>query len=68
MAALEQGDAELLLELLDLAADRGLREMQLFPGAGEGEQPCGRLEAAQQIERGQSLQPGRVGFRIPFNP
>jgi hypothetical protein len=54
-AALEQHDAEILLELLDQAADRALRDMQLPRGAGEAQMPPGDLEGAQGVERGQAV-------------
>ena len=53
--------AQLRLELLHLPADGRLREVQLFPGAREGQQPRRRLEAAQQVERGQPA----FALRIP---
>lgn len=35
LGALEQGEAELLLELGDLSAERGLRDVELFGGAAD---------------------------------
>src|SRR5205814_1005582 len=51
VAALEERYAHELLERLDLAAHRGLREEELGCRAREGEMARGRLEAAQQVER-----------------
>src|SRR6185369_477896 len=46
-AADEELRAELVLEALDLAADRRLRDVQLFGGGAEVERPRDRLEGAQ---------------------
>ena len=50
VAALEQHHAELVLELLDLAADRRLREVELLARLGERQVARRRLEADQQVE------------------
>ena len=67
MPALEQRHAQARLDLLDLAADGGLREKQLARCPREAQVARGRLETAQQVERGQLLaRDGRRvrGFRI----
>jgi hypothetical protein len=48
--ALEQRRAELVLELLDLAADRRLGQEQLLARLGERQMARRRLEADQQVE------------------
>jgi hypothetical protein len=48
---LEERHAELVLELLDLAADRRLREVELLAGLGERQVARRRLEADQQVQR-----------------
>jgi hypothetical protein len=53
VAALEERHAHELLQRLDLAAHRRLREEELGPRAREGQVARGRLEAAQQVQRGQ---------------
>ena len=55
--AMEQRHAEVILERLDLTADRGLREEALGGGLGERKMPRGGVEGEQQIER---RQPGGV--------
>jgi hypothetical protein len=50
-AALEQRLADLLLERLDLAADRRLRDEQLLRRAGEAQVARRGAETAQQVER-----------------
>src|SRR5439155_6068211 len=50
VAALEKRHADELLERLDLAAHRRLREEELGRGAREAEVPRGGLEPAQEIE------------------
>ena len=50
-AALEKGHAELLLELLDLAAHRRLGEVELLARLGERQVARRRLEADQQVQR-----------------
>jgi hypothetical protein len=47
----EQPHPQTLFQRLDLAAHRGLREVQLVGGAGEIQVPRGRLEALQQVQR-----------------
>jgi hypothetical protein len=49
VAALEQLHAELLLELLDLAAHRRLREEELLARLGERQVPRRRLEPHEQV-------------------
>ncbi|BAN47216.1 hypothetical protein PCA10_14840 [Metapseudomonas resinovorans NBRC 106553] len=46
-ATFQQGHPEFVLELLDLPAQRGLRDVQAFRGAGEIEGLGERLEVAQ---------------------
>ncbi|MNR33826.1 hypothetical protein D3C85_1515370 [compost metagenome] len=46
-ATLQQGHAQLLFELLDLPAQRGLGDVQAFRGTGEIEGFGKRLEVAQ---------------------
>jgi len=48
---LEQRDAEVILEDLDLPADRGLRDVQFLGGSREAEVPRGRLEDHETIRR-----------------
>src|SRR3954468_7119224 len=50
MAAHEERNAQLVLELLDLPADRRLGQEQLLPCLGEGQMARRGLEADQQIE------------------
>ena len=50
-AAQEERRAELVLEALDLAADRRLRDVQLVGRGVEAEQPRHRLEGAQVAQR-----------------
>ena len=50
MPPMEKLDAELLLELLDLAAHRRLGEEKLLPGLGEGKVPRRGLESLQEIQ------------------
>jgi len=50
MAAVKQGDAELVFQLLDLPAHRGLGEEQLLARLGERQVPGGGLEALQQVQ------------------
>ena len=50
MLAIEQPDAELDLERLDLVADRALRHEQFGGGAGEALVPCCGLEGAQRVQ------------------
>jgi hypothetical protein len=50
--ALEQGDAQVLLQRADLPADGGLRDEQLLGRLGEGEVACRRLEALDQVQGG----------------
>ena len=50
MPPLEQRHAELVLELLDLAAHRRLREVELLARLGEGEVARGRFEPDQEVE------------------
>ena len=49
----EQGQAEAILQGLDLVADRRLGDMQLLGRLGEGEMPGSGLEGAQGVERRQ---------------
>jgi hypothetical protein len=51
VAALEQRHAELVLELLDLAAHRRLGEVELLARLGERQVARRGLEAHQQVER-----------------
>ena len=51
--ALEQGDAQVLLQRADLPADGGLGDEQLLGRLGEGEVACRRLEALDQVQRGE---------------
>ncbi len=53
VVAAEQRHAELLLQGLDLAADRGLGDEQLGGRLGEAQVTGGSLEAFQQVERRQ---------------
>ena len=53
VSALEQGDAQMLLQAADLPADGRLGDEQLFGGLGEGQVAGGRLEALDQVQRGQ---------------
>ena len=50
---LEHGCAQMLLQQLDLPADRRLGQGQLLAGAGEIEVPAGRLEHHQAVDRRQ---------------
>ena len=52
--AVEQLEAELLLQRLDLVADRALRDEQLLGGAREALVPRGGLEGLQCVERRQA--------------
>ncbi len=54
--ALEKRDAERVLQSLDLARQRRLREEQLLRGERERQPPASRLEAAEEIERRQRAQ------------
>src|SRR5262245_61762195 len=56
-AALEQLDSEVLLELLDLPADGGLRQMQLARGLRERQVARGGLERQQGVERRHVIAP-----------
>ena len=51
--ALEQRDAQVLLQRPDLPADGRLRDEQLLGRLGEGEVAGRRLEALDQVQRGQ---------------
>ena len=51
--ALEQGDAQVLLQRPDLPADRRLRDEQLLGRLGEAEVAGRGLEALDQVERRQ---------------
>jgi hypothetical protein len=53
MVPAKQRDAELLLERLDLAADRRLGDEQLARRLGEAQVAGRRLESLEQIERGE---------------
>ena len=53
MPALEQGDAQVLLQRPDLPADRRLGDEQLLGRLGEGEVARRRLEALDQVQRGE---------------
>ena len=59
MPALEQSDAQLRLERLDLMADRALGDRQLVGRPGEARMARGRLEGAYGIE-------GRQAARHPI--
>ena len=48
---LSQGDAEVVLKLADLAADRPVGDAQLVGGQGHPPAPAERLEGAQGVER-----------------
>ena len=48
---LEESDAGVLLELLDLARDRRLRQVQLFGGAREAQVPGDRREHLELAQR-----------------
>ena len=61
-APLEELDAELLLELLDLAADRRLREEEFRGCRSKRQQAGGGLESAQQVERESA---GRAAYAFP---
>ena len=50
----EQGDAELLLQPVDLMADRGLGDVQFGRGAREAQVARRRLEGTQSVQRGQA--------------
>src|SRR4029453_5790497 len=50
--ALEQCDAQRVLECLHLAREGRLRQEQFLRGGREREPPSPRLEAAQEVERG----------------
>ncbi len=50
----EQGDAQAVLELADLVADRGRRHAELGRSLLEASAPSGRLEGTQGAERRQS--------------
>ncbi len=50
-AAREERRAELVLEALDLAADRRLGDVQLVGGGAEAERPGDRLEGSQGAQR-----------------
>jgi len=52
VAALEQRQPHELLQRLDLAAHRRLREEELGTRARKGQVARGGLEAAQQVQRG----------------
>ena len=54
VVALEQGDAEVFLERLDLPADGRLGDEQLLRREREAQAPAGGFETAQEVERGQS--------------
>ena len=54
-------DAEDVLQVLDLPADRALRHQQLVGRLGEGERAGHRLERAQGIERRQAAAGGWRG-------
>ena len=54
-AAVEQREAELLLQRADLVAERGRRHVQLLGRLGEAQVAGDRLEGAQRIERRQRL-------------
>ena len=49
--ALEQRNAKLLLEALDLMAHGGRSQMELFRGRLEAFQPGGHLEGLEKLER-----------------
>ncbi len=51
MPAVKQAQAQLLLERLDLPADRALGEAQLSRSKREAAMTRDRLEAAEQIQR-----------------
>ena len=51
---MEQGQAELLLERLDLMAHCALGHRELVGGAGEAKVAGRRLKGAQRIERRQA--------------
>ena len=53
MPALEQGNAQVLLQRPDLPADGRLGDEQLLGRLGEGEVACRRLEALDQVQRGE---------------
>ena len=48
---LEESDARVLFELLDLARDRRLRQMELFGGAREAQVSCDRREHLELAQR-----------------
>ena len=54
MAAVEQGDVEMLLQRADAVCDRGRGDAELGGGAHEALMAGRRLEEAQAIERGQA--------------
>ena len=60
--ALEHGGAQMLFQQLDLAADRRLGQAQLLAGAGEIEQPAGRLQHHEAVHRRQL--PAQLGHEL----
>src|SRR3954467_4433118 len=58
MPAMKQRHAQLVFELLDLAAHRRLREKELVAGLGEREMARRRLEAGEEVE---------AGYHIPIS-
>ena len=53
MPALEQSDAQVLLQAPDLPADGRLGDEQLLGSLGEGEVAGGSLETLDEVERGE---------------
>ncbi len=51
----EQGCAEVLLQLPDPLADRGLRQSDVFSGGGKAAEPSRRLEGADPFERWKTI-------------
>ena len=56
MAAAEQPGPQLLLQRLHLAADRRLGQAQFARGLGDAQPPSDGDEAAQQVQRRQTVQ------------
>ena len=61
--AMEQLDADVLLQRRDLAADRGLRQMKLVGCMGEGPGLSGRVENTQLVPVQRHAAPSHRLFR-----
>src|SRR5262249_14667888 len=65
--AFDEGDAEGILQQLDLLADRLRTDQQLLGGAPEVHVPRDGVEDARRVERGVARRPHR-GFRRSWLP